>query len=213
MYESKMREARSKIKLADLCIEIMKTRRTVTGGYMFEIAGENKNAKADLLAVKLRKAIGGDGTRIARPCKMAEMRVKDLDILISPEEVRTALAEKGQCNRDEIKVGDVKRVPNELGNLWVKCPLTSASKIAVGEKIRVGWTALRVEVLTECFKCLEGGHVASRCPNKADHCGRCYRCGEMGFLARVHKRSALCCVRRKQAPGKPPCGERCMPGS
>lgn len=47
VYEQKLREARSKVNLADLSIETLKVRSGIIGGYIFEVAGENKTAKAD----------------------------------------------------------------------------------------------------------------------------------------------------------------------
>lgn len=61
---------------------------------MIEIAGEDKNSKADKFASRLREArdemrmSGGDeGVKISRPSMMAELRVRDIDIFISPGEI------------------------------------------------------------------------------------------------------------------------------
>ncbi|EFN72442.1 hypothetical protein EAG_12455, partial [Camponotus floridanus] len=141
--------------------------------------------------------------RISRPMMMAELRVRDIDISISADEVRNEMATIGQCTPEEINMGTVRRVPNGMGTLWVKCPLISANRIAAAGRVKVGWTSLRVERLNDrplqCFKCLEGGHVAQRCPNTTDHSGRCYRCGELGHLSRTCTREAHCvaCAARK----------------
>lgn len=139
-YENELREAGEKIPLADLGIDIKKIRRAATGAYVFEISGDGKASKADLLATKLRETLGSkDGVKVARPCKMAELRVRGLDASVTPQEIRDALANKGQCSPDVIKVGEVRRVPNSIGTVWARCPLASANTIVEAGGIKVGW--------------------------------------------------------------------------
>lgn len=86
-YEKEVREARNRVPLAELGIEQIKIRRAVTGAYIFEITGETKAAKADLLATKFRETVGAkEGVKIARPCKKADLRVKGLDASITLSE-------------------------------------------------------------------------------------------------------------------------------
>lgn len=186
-YEGKLKEARNKVNLAELGIDSMKPKRAITGGYMFEVAGEDKSAKADKLAAKLREVIGGEGVKITRPRKTVELRLKGLDASITPSEAREALVWKGQCNLEEIQVGVIRRVPGGLGTMWAKCPLIPANRVAETGKIQILWSMVRAEILADrslqCFKCLEGGHVAIRCPNNIDRNNKCYRCGETGHRA------------------------------
>lgn len=111
VYEKVIGEARNKIKLAELGINGVRPRRAITGGYAFEVAVEDRASKADQLAAKLREAIGGEGVKITRPCKMAEIRLKGLDDSITAE-VRESLVQKGQCTPEEIKVGMMMKTPN-----------------------------------------------------------------------------------------------------
>lgn len=129
-YEKRLREAREKINLAELSIDGMRPRRAITDGYVFEVAGENKADKANKLAARLRATIGGEGVKITRPSKTIEVRLKGLDASITPDEVREALAQKGQCDPEEIKVSVLRRISNGLNTVWARCPLVSANKIA-----------------------------------------------------------------------------------
>lgn len=82
--------------------------------------------------------------------------------------------------------------------VWVRCPLTTANKIATATQMKIGWALVRVELLDnrplQCYKCLEGGHVRQRCPNKIDRSDRCYRCGESGHTARKCEAALKCPV-------------------
>jgi len=160
-YERKLREVKSKINLVDLGIDGLKPRKAITGGYVFEVAGEDRSAKADKLAAKLRDVIGGEGVKITRPCKTVKLRLKGLDASITPSEVREALARKGQCNPEEIQIGVIRRFPDGLGTIWARCPLIPANKVAEFGKIQIEWSVVRAEILTDrplqWYKCLEGG--------------------------------------------------------
>ncbi|EFN66199.1 hypothetical protein EAG_13091, partial [Camponotus floridanus] len=186
-YAQKLKEARDKVNLEEIGIKDLRIRRAMTGGYVFEIYGEGRAGKADQLATKLREEVSE--VKIARPYKTADIRVRNLDASVTVDEVRAALAREGQCSKEEVKTGPIKETQVGLGTMWARCPLASATAIAKAGKIKVGWTAARVELLPErplqCNKCLEGGHVAARCPNKADYSRRCYRCGRAGHLVRA----------------------------
>jgi len=146
-YAEKIREARGKINLDEIGIAELNITRAVTGGYKFEISGEDRVAKADRLAAKLHKGVAG--IKVTRPCKLTGMRVKNLDASIASEEVQAALAREGQCSLDEVKVGVIKRPPDGLGTLWAQCPLVSANRIEKSGKIRVGWATLKIEILPD----------------------------------------------------------------
>lgn len=163
-YTEAMREAKDKISLNDLGIEGLRAKRALTGALTLEISGGTGGAeKADALAGKLRTVFEGrEGYRVSK---------------------------SGGCSPIDVKVGTIKTDPNGMGTAWVRCPLAAANKIAAaGARIFVGWVRARMDILEQrplqCFKCLEGGHVRSRCPNSTDRSDLCYRCGAPGHLAR-----------------------------
>jgi len=174
-YADKLKEAREKISLDEIGIQDIKIKRGIDGAYIFEVAGEDKVAKANRLAAKLREEI--KEVKITRPCKKSDLRIKNLDDSVSADEIKRVLANVGQCGVEGIHMGPIRRVPGGLGTAWAKCPLVAANKIAKTGKLRVGWSIARVEILPDrplqCHKCLEGGHVEARCLNKADYSRRC----------------------------------------
>lgn len=140
-----IREAQSKFCMTDLGIDNTRTRKTMNGSFMIEIPGPDKEVKADKLESKLREVIGREGIRISRPTMMTELRVRDIDISLTAGEGRNALAIKGQCTPELVQVGPIRRTPNGMGTMWIKCPLVSANKMVETGRVRVGWTSLRVE--------------------------------------------------------------------
>ncbi|XP_017792998.1 PREDICTED: uncharacterized protein LOC108574863 [Habropoda laboriosa] len=79
-------EAKTKIKLADLSIEGIRSRRAITGAMILEIPGEGEAAKADALAAKMVEMVGGPDIKIARPIKRQEIRLSGLDDSVTPKE-------------------------------------------------------------------------------------------------------------------------------
>ena len=131
--------------------------------------------------------------------KRSEIKICGLDASIHPDELREAVATTGGCNKDEIKIGEIKkRSPRGMGAAWVQCPTTAAKAVADKGKIVVGWIAARVEVLKACpmtcFRCMERGHIASNCTSDNNRSNRCYNCGEPGHRARDCSATPKCPV-------------------
>ncbi|XP_029158606.1 uncharacterized protein LOC114933029 [Nylanderia fulva] len=188
-YEEITQKARQKIDIRSMGIEGFKIKRAITGAIKYEISGKDGKKLADAFALELRKSVGGkEGVKVERPTKSAEIRIRGLDDATTPQEIRRVISEIGECEEEGVKVGDIKRTPSGIGMVWARCPLTAANKIVTATQVRIGWAIVRVEMLAnrplQCYKCLEGGHVRQRCPNKEDRSDRCYRCGESGHEAK-----------------------------
>jgi len=187
-YAETMRIARERVDLRGLGIGELRPRRARTGALLLEIPGGDGATRADTLTRELREALRDrEGVIITRPIKTAELRVKDLEDSVSADDVANAIAERGQCQMEDVRVGTIRAGPNRLGTAWCRCPLTAANKIAKEGRLVVGWTRVRVEILpdrpTTCFRCLRKGHVRANCPESGDNEGLCYRCGEPGHVA------------------------------
>lgn len=139
-YEAIVAEAKRKIKLSDLGIEKgLKFKRAVTGALTLEIPGPDSAAHADALAERLSVLFATrEDVRVSHPCKMVELRVRDLDDAVSGWDVSHSLAEVGGCRSSEITTGVIRRGPNGLGTVWVRCPLQAVYEIAQAGKVLVG---------------------------------------------------------------------------
>ncbi|XP_052755675.1 uncharacterized protein LOC128201781 [Galleria mellonella] len=197
-YAKVLQEARSKLDLANFGIETIKFRTAATGARVLQVPGVTSSDKADALANRLRELIPGDVAKVSRPTKMAEMRVMGLDDSITSSELAAAIARDGECPLDVVKVGDIKRNSSGLGTCWVRAPVLAVKKITSAGRILVGWVAARTELLRQrplrCYKCLQSGHVRSRCLHEEDRSGLCYRCGRPGHKAASCSAAPNCAV-------------------
>lgn len=124
-YAEILKTARERVDLEDIGVSsTMALKRARNGGYLLEIKGEGGSDKANRLARDLEDTLSGDAL-VARPVKYAEMRVIGLDELVSPEEIERAICAQGECARSSLRVGNIRRAPNELGALQFRCPLAA----------------------------------------------------------------------------------------
>jgi hypothetical protein len=112
-YRNAMSVVRREIKLSDLGISEIRPRRAVTGGLIFETAGQEASSKASRLAEKMAGALRDIPAKVTVPRKTAELRVTGLEDSIIPEEVTVAVAEEGNCQT----VGVIRAAPRSLDAL------------------------------------------------------------------------------------------------
>lgn len=153
--------AKREIRLEDLGIPSIRPRLAITGGLLLEIAGEDRAAKADALAEKMKEALRDRGIKVSRPSKASEVRVSGLGISATVAEVQQAISAVAEAEGGgQISVGRVGRMANGLGAVLVRCPMTVAKKLEESGHLMVGWVRARVEVLRprplRCYRCLEG---------------------------------------------------------
>lgn len=101
-------------------------------------------------------------------------------------------------SKEEIKVGAVRKLNNVLCTIWLQCPLKLATKLVNKDKIKVGWTMAKIEMLkarpVQCYRYWASGHLKSECKLNIDRVGACFRCGERGHPARQCVNIAHCVV-------------------
>lgn len=196
-YADALKRARSEISLAEIGIENTRIRKTVTGGILIQIPGNDGNKKAEILANKLQSLLEQEA-RVVLPVIRGELRMIGLDDSITKEEVAEEIAKIGACNIRDVQVGEIRVMRNGLGFIWAQCPLTAATKVAESGKIKLGWSIVRVELLKarpkQCYKCWRFGHLRQSCTSEKDYSGRCYKCGENDHWAKMCKRELKCMI-------------------
>ena len=192
-------EARRKVNLKEMGITDVKIRYSVAGNVLVEIPGEDRAAKADNLAGKLREIFPENEVKITRPVKRTDLRITGLDISVLKVEIIEAVAQIGGCLEEDVKIGEPRqRTPRGAVSVWLQCPAEAAKKLVDRGRVTVGWVSARVEALRPrplaCFRCLERGHTAGNCKSGKDRSDLCYNCGNSGHRARVCAAPSRCAV-------------------
>ncbi|XP_060810076.1 uncharacterized protein LOC132904320 [Amyelois transitella] len=196
-YGQIMDLAMDKVDLGALGIPGVKFKKAATGARILEIAGTEKDDKANLLASKLKEVLDPQVAEVSRPLKSVDVRVLELCDSATPALVCSAIARAGQCPESEIRVGDIREDRSGVRTAWVRCPIAAAKRLtANGTRLLVGWVSAQVKLLParpmQCFRCLETGHVSQRCTAESDRSLLCYRCGEPGHKAAACNAAPKC---------------------
>ncbi|XP_071647576.1 uncharacterized protein [Temnothorax longispinosus] len=137
--------------------------------------------KADTLAGKLREVLDTNVARVTRPTTMGELRIWNFDDSISLINITNEISIMGDCDEHLVKL---------------------AAKIADANKLKIGWTVSRVQLLAakpiQCFKCWRFGHVRTTCNFPENRSGACFRCGDRDHQIGACQASP-CCVLCKDA--------------
>ncbi|XP_060810018.1 uncharacterized protein LOC132904111 [Amyelois transitella] len=196
-YGQVMDLAMGKVDLGALGIPGVKFKKAATGARILEIAGTEKDAKANLLASKLKEVLDPQVAEVSRPQKYADLRMLELCDSATPAVVCGAIARAGQCPESEIRVGDIREDRTGVRTAFVRCPIAAAKRLtANGTRLLVGWVSAQVKLLParpmQCFRCLETGHVSQRCTAESDRSLLCDRCGEPGHKAAACNAAPKC---------------------
>nr|XP_034195228.1 protein enabled homolog [Osmia lignaria] len=125
-----MLRARQEVDLAEIGITDLRPRRAATGGFVLEIAGTERAAKAAALASRLQAVFSGvEGVKVACPVKMGEVRICGLDDSVTRDEVAAAVATAGGCAAAEVRLGKIRTPPRGLGRVWFLTSSGSRSHI------------------------------------------------------------------------------------
>ncbi|XP_013173113.1 PREDICTED: uncharacterized protein LOC106121831 [Papilio xuthus] len=187
-YSGVLREAKAKLDLKEVIgVEAVQFRRAVTGATIIRIPGATSAPKADALAQKLQELYHNSEIKVSRPEKLVDVKIEGLDDATTSEEVKEAILKKGAgtCTGDQVRTGQLRQSRSGLYNIWAQVPVAAARKLTTG-RFLVGWVAAKVTVgrprELRCYRCLQQGHVASRC-DAEDRSRLCYKCGQEGHKA------------------------------
>lgn len=184
-YTEVLSWVRQTVKLSDEEMKALTTKRSATGGILLEIKGENNKLIASRLTDSLRNAFRKyENVKVHMPRQMAEMTLVGLDVSITKEEIKLAIANEGGCSTQDVTVGNIKTSPRGIGFVWARYPLAEATILERKKTIKIGWASVKVNLLPprrlQCFRCLKTGHTKARCDEKVDRSDLCYNCGQKG---------------------------------
>lgn len=171
---------KERISADNMEVDFMRTRKSAGGALVIEFIGEDGARRADVLTDSIRTEFG-DLVVISRPVKLATFRLRGLDLTVSREDVKSAVALIGGCSAVDISVGEIGRISSGARIVWVKCPVAVARSLSAKGYVAIGWSSAVVEFFrmqrTQCYKCWNFGHVREKCSYAEDRSGLCFRCG------------------------------------
>ncbi|XP_045535743.1 uncharacterized protein LOC106719018 [Papilio machaon] len=184
-YDTVIAEAKAKIKLQDVGITTgVRFRVCATGARRFEVVGTENGPQADALAARLSQIFDGGLVRVSRPAKTTEIRISGLDDSMTVEEVLAAVAQTGDCAKENLRCSGVVRDRFGVGHAWVECPVATAKQVVAAGRLTMSWVTANVRLLEpkplRCYRCLQKGHVRAQCNSDVDRSNQCFRCGAEG---------------------------------
>lgn len=216
-YSEIISKAKREINLTEYDIEECKIRRGYNGGLVMEISGGDAASKADRLAAKITEVMTDENVRIVRPSKRISIKIIGFDEATNKEELIEEMVKICECEKQNMRISEVRRTTRGIGFAWITCSLDVAIKLLETNKARIGWTMVRFEMANSrpmrCFKCLEAGHSKYNCRSAIDRSGNCFNCGEMGHTANncVNRPSCMICIQYNKPHRHRMGGNECHP--
>jgi hypothetical protein len=121
-YADVLATARQKVPLAEIGVESLGMRKSMTGGIINRLPGDKDRGKASRLATRLAEVLDPAVVRVAAPNRTTELRVAGIDISVAKEELRQALASAAGCGSAEVQVGEIRTTRYGLGTAWARWP-------------------------------------------------------------------------------------------
>jgi len=78
---------------------------------------------------------------------MADIRVSGFDESVTKDELIAVLTEVDGCSSSDIRVSPFRPMRNGLGLAWIRCPLVSAIKLVKKNRLNIGWSVARIEMM------------------------------------------------------------------
>uniref|UniRef100_A0A182MJR8 CCHC-type domain-containing protein n=1 Tax=Anopheles culicifacies TaxID=139723 RepID=A0A182MJR8_9DIPT len=139
------------------------------------------------------ESVLGVGRRTSRN-RLVMTIAEDADSLAVHRRVNEDVAEAlSQLLQEQVPEEDIimREAWNGTQTAWVRV-MERVAELAAGNKIRIKYTfclVTQVQPFTtgrqRCFRCLQFGHIQTKCRNETDRSTACIRCGEPGHLART----------------------------
>lgn len=199
-YADIIKEMKKNIDPVEMGIDIKTMRRTRTGDILISFN------KGEGQVEKLSRAIGntfGDDVTTRAVTKTCVVDIRDMDESTEEDDIRNALISATNVLPSEIKVLHVREAFGKTKQAIVQIPENVAASLLQSRKIRIGWVICRIRRKakpTQCFRCLEYGHMASTCKGE-DRSNLCKRCCNDGHKAKDCKEKVRCILCQKDGIG------------
>ncbi|KAM8702439.1 hypothetical protein ACLKA7_001770 [Drosophila subpalustris] len=199
-YADILRSVKTEPKLRSLAQHVKAIRKTAKGELLFELS-----KSADPHTKTLQDAVKdflGSKAEVRSLTATTAFEIRDLDEVTTAEEILEALIT--QFGEIQVSSSSIVSMRKSYGGTQIaslKLPADEAEKLLQAGKLRVGWVICRVRRKVQpmrCLRCIDFGHVATKCREEVDCKGLCFKCGQADHQAKSCKHTPKCllCIRK-----------------
>ncbi|KAM8702461.1 hypothetical protein ACLKA7_001792 [Drosophila subpalustris] len=170
-------------------------RRTAAGEILLRMT-----KASDECTGKLQKAIQeaiGKQAEVKAIADKVTLEIRDIAEWTTSEEVLEAVFKAIDCDLSSEAAPKLRPAYQGTQTATLILPRDIADQILKLGKMRIGWAVCRLRAKVEprrCFKCLNFGHIASRCRSKYDATKLCFNCGGENHTAKDCSSISACII-------------------
>ncbi|XP_070068114.1 uncharacterized protein [Drosophila takahashii] len=144
----------------------------------------------------IAQVLGGEA-EVRSSSQESKVEIRDLDALTKKSDIAAALAKQYDFDEGKVKVRSIRPGYSESQIAVISLRLTIGKVVTKGGVVRIGWTICKIKErggLPRCYRCLENGHIASKCLSRIDRSGCCFKCWDQGHKAAQCSNKSACFV-------------------
>lgn len=196
-YANILKLMKTEPSLKSLGESVNKIRKTAKGELLLELKGNtdvNSSNFKEITEMALQST-----AEVRTLCQEVSIQCCDIDEITTAEEICAAIEEQipavGAVRRSAVK--SLRLMRDGTQTAQISLPAKAAHTLIAAGHIRVGWVRCRIRERispTQCFRCLEYGHLARSCKNAIDRTNVCRRCSESGHIAKTCTAQPKCAI-------------------
>ena len=193
-YADVLKKMKNNIDPMEMGIDIRTMRRTRTGNILVKF---NKGeGQAEKLTRAIERTLGND-VSVKTITKNCVIDIRDMDEATEEDDIISALITTTKLLPTEVKILNIRDSFARTKQALIQVPESIATLLLETKKIRIGWVICRVRKkakTTQCFRCLDQGHMANTCKgtDRSDVCRKCCNSGHKSKQCKGQTRCAIC---------------------
>jgi hypothetical protein len=127
LYMRLAKRIREGVEARDLEIAPIKTKRSMAGGLIYELLGDNAAERAEILLEEIKSLVRDyPDIRAIKVDKKVEIVIYGFIEVMCASDILEIISRNFNCRADLINCGQVRYNRNGVGSIKVKCPVVTA---------------------------------------------------------------------------------------